>query len=65
MLIDRMKLAYRYWLVSDFYRSGVRILRISTADRKYKCCLDALREGQVFTMENTALQEIGTHNVLR
>jgi hypothetical protein len=32
---------------------------------KYKCCLDALREGQVFTMENTALQEIGIYNVLR
>jgi len=64
MLIHRMKLAYRYCLVSDFYRSRVQILKISTADCKYKCCLDPLREGQVFTMENNTLQEIGIRNVL-
>jgi hypothetical protein len=67
MLIDGMELAYRYWLVSDIYKCRVRILRISTADHevRYKCFLDALREGQVFPMENTALQEMRTRNVLR
>jgi hypothetical protein len=65
MLIDRMELVYRYWLVSDCYRCRFESLGFLQQIVKYKCFLDDLREGQVFTMENSALQEMRTRNVLR
>jgi len=65
-----MELAYRYWLVSEFYTefytaAGFEYLGSLQQIMGYKCFLDALREGQVFTMENTALEEMRTRNVLR
>jgi hypothetical protein len=43
---------------------GSKSLKFLQQIMKYKYFLDALREGQVFTMENTALQQMTTRNVL-
>jgi len=63
--IDRIELVYRYWLVFYFYKRRFESLRFLQHIVKYKCFLDALREEQMFIMDNITLQEMRTHNVMR